>query len=414
MAGPSKPRLKPPKHPLLRWISHALMGINLALAVGMLLVYASPYLDPRWLAPLALLGFAYYPLLVGLLLCSVLWILRRNFRFLLTLVVLVLGWSVHARYWKWPTFKGVEQENSLDALQKELSGILDGDRIMVASYNVGTFRALGTEVEGLELESKSPRDYLVHMMGTLQPHIVGLQDFVSWDPQHFDVLRQLSRDPRLRGGSFVGLNRDRRAVCFVQPKGSVRVDRPDWFSGLGLWTRGKVLAFDYVNLGEGDSPTGLLWADLVLDGDTLRALNIHLASNQITLRDLSPVRALDLQSDTAQQSVFRIFRKIAGNARLRANQANIIHAQVKASPYPVVLMGDFNDLPHSFAVGLAGRGLKDSFVERGQGLGHTYAGGFPSFRIDHIFADKALPILFHRVLEGGHSDHYPVVAVLGR
>ncbi|MFM9143720.1 MAG: hypothetical protein ACKOPP_06965, partial [Bacteroidota bacterium] len=87
---------------MLRWISHALMGINLVLALGMLLVYATPYLDPRWAAPVALLGFGYYPLLLGLLLCSVLWILRWNIRFLLTLVVLVLGWRVHERFWKWP------------------------------------------------------------------------------------------------------------------------------------------------------------------------------------------------------------------------------------------------------------------------------------------------------------------------
>ncbi|MFM7496833.1 MAG: endonuclease/exonuclease/phosphatase family protein [Bacteroidota bacterium] len=399
---------------MLRWISHALMGINLVLALGMLLVYATPYLDPRWAAPLALLGFGYYPLLLGLLLCSVLWILRWNIRFLLTLVVLVLGWRVHERFWKWPVLVGFTQENSIQATVEEARLRKEKGCMIVASYNVGTFRPLGVDGSGTEPETKSPRDYLVHLMGTLQPDIVGLQDFISWDPQHFDVLRQVSRDPRLRRGSFVGLNRDRKVVCFVQQEGSHRGNRPDWFSGLGLWTRGVVLDFGYLNLGEGDSPTGLLWADLLMDGDTLRALNVHLASNQISSGDLRPVRALDLQSDTAKQSIFRIFRKIAGNARLRALQAEMIHEQVNASPHPVVLMGDFNDLPHSFAVGLAGQGLKDSFVERGMGLGHTYARGFPSFRIDHIFVEPERPVLFHRVLEGGHSDHYPIVAVLGR
>jgi endonuclease/exonuclease/phosphatase family metal-dependent hydrolase len=99
---------------------------------------------------------------------------------------------------------------------------------------------------------------------------------------------------------------------------------------------------------------------------------------------------------------------------LRATQAETIQNKVKASPYRVILLGDFNDLPHSFAVCMAGQGLKDSFVAKGRGLGHTYAGGFPSFRIDHIMADPELPVHGHRVLPGRHSDHYPVVAVLGR
>ncbi|MFM8512727.1 MAG: hypothetical protein ACKOBI_03150 [Bacteroidota bacterium] len=48
---------------LWRGLRATLTGINLFLAMGMLAVYAIPWLDPRWLTPLALVGFLYYPLL---------------------------------------------------------------------------------------------------------------------------------------------------------------------------------------------------------------------------------------------------------------------------------------------------------------------------------------------------------------
>ena len=390
------------------------MGINWAMAGGMLVVYAAPMLDPRWFPPLALVGFGYYPLMLGLVVCGIWWALRRNSRFFLSLMVLAMGWTVHPRFWQWPSFEeSNEKDLSLSSLE-ESANSSQGERLVVMTYNVANFRLTSTEGTEKEDGFESPRDYLVYLLDSLRPDLAGFQDFVSWDPQHFDVLRQMNQDPRIRGFTFVGLNRARRAVCFVQRNFRTVSTSPDFFSGLGLWTRGKVLDFGYHNLGEGDSPTGLLWADILLNNDTIRAMNVHLASNRISAQDLQPVRSLDLQSDTAQKSIFRIFKKIAGNARLRALQAETVHKKVKASPHRVVLMGDFNDLPHSFAVCLAGDGLRDSFVAKGRGFGHTYAGGFPSFRIDHVMADPTLSVLGHRVLPGRHSDHHPVIAVLGR
>jgi endonuclease/exonuclease/phosphatase family metal-dependent hydrolase len=411
MARSATSRLNNTKQGLLRWLGHAFMGIHVALAVAMLAVYAVPFLDPRWFAPLALLGFGYYPLLIGLVVCGMGWLLRRNPRFLLSLLVLLLGWNIHPRFWQWPS---MGSSNAMNLGSTTDSLIKPTKQWVVMTYNVGNFRWPSEAGPEEKDEFASSRDYLVHLLGSIQPDLAGFQDFISWDPQHFDVLRQMKQDPRIQGFSFVGLNRERQAICFVQKQNHRTSTKPDWFSGLGLWVRGRVLDFGYHNLGEGDSPTGLLWADVILNGDTLRAMNVHLASNRISPRDLQPVRSLDLQSDTAKQSIFRIFRKIAGNARLRAAQAETIQNHVQGSPYRVVLLGDFNDLPHSFAVCLAGQGLKDSFVAKGRGLGHTYAGGFPSFRIDHIMADPELPVQGHHVLPGPHSDHYPVVAVLGR
>ncbi|MFM8317858.1 MAG: hypothetical protein ACKOAV_05745, partial [Bacteroidota bacterium] len=90
---------------LWRGLRATLTGINLFLAMGMLAVYAIPWLDPRWLAPLALVGFLYVPLVAGLIICSVLWMIRRNARFWISVVIIALGWKVHSVWWQlpWPS-----------------------------------------------------------------------------------------------------------------------------------------------------------------------------------------------------------------------------------------------------------------------------------------------------------------------
>ena len=104
-------------------------------------------------------------------------------------------------------------------------------------------------------------------------------------------------------------------------------------------------------MGEFESATGLLQADIALGSDTVRVLNLHLASNRISGRELKPVQSLDLQSDSSQRGIYQIFRKIAASARLRATQAEQVRRNVYTSPYPLILTSDFNDLPSSIVTG---------------------------------------------------------------
>ena len=68
----------------------------------------------------------------------------------------------------------------------------------------------------------------------------------------------------------------------------------------------------------------------------------------------------------------------------RAHQAEEIQRHIDGSPYPVILCGDFNDTPLSYTYRQLSRKLTDSFIEKGRGIGNTYIGGFPSFRIDYV------------------------------
>jgi endonuclease/exonuclease/phosphatase family metal-dependent hydrolase len=53
--------------------------------------------------------------------------------------------------------------------------------------------------------------------------------------------------------------------------------------------------------------------------------------------------------------------------------------------------------------------LIDSFKEKGSGIGNTYNGAFPSFRIDYVMHSKELEALDYRTVKADLSDHLPVV-----
>jgi endonuclease/exonuclease/phosphatase (EEP) superfamily protein YafD len=53
--------------------------------------------------------------------------------------------------------------------------------------------------------------------------------------------------------------------------------------------------------------------------------------------------------------------------------------------------------------------LEDSFIECGSGVGNTYNGAFPSFRIDYMMHSDKIEALDYRTLKADLSDHFPLV-----
>ena len=416
---------------LWRGLRATLTGINLFLAMGMLAVYAIPWLDPRWLTPLALVGFLYYPLLAGLIICSVLWIFRRNARFWISVVIIALGWKVHSVWWQWPWPSNAEPFTHA-LVQGDFQKVpFDSKRNWkVISYNVGTLSFKDPLMESPKTISSS-RDFLIKLMDVVQPDLVGLQDFISWEPSRPDVLRSIMLHPGLQGYTMIGQDSKRRSFMYSLnaalpvdsrhlhfKEGSLEQGGKGQLKtkvgGMVMLTRWPVLNCGYKNLGEPSHNGGMMWADIHMANDTLRWVNLHLASNRISPPELSHVQELELKSDSSQRTIKGILRKIAYSARLRAEQSDQIRAFMDESPYPLLVTGDFNDLPYSFAVNRIQHKLKDTFESKGQGMGNTYARGFPSFRIDHVMVDPRFHVLSHELVRLRYSDHYPVVAVLGR
>lgn len=107
---------------------------------------------------------------------------------------------------------------------------------------------------------------------------------------------------------------------------------------------------------------------------------------------------------------YGIFKNYARLTSKRIEQATLIKVHQKKSPYPSIICGDFNDTPQSFLYTLLNEGMKDSFDEKGSGLGTTRQGMVPALRIDYILADPALTIFSHDIIKGKFSDHYVITS----
>lgn len=100
---------------------------------------------------------------------------------------------------------------------------------------------------------------------------------------------------------------------------------------------------------------------------------------------------------------------MADNNRKRALQADYIHRQIELSPYPVIVCGDFNDTPASYAYHRIKGNLTDGFQECGSGYQYTFRQLCKLWRIDYILHSTEFEGTTNISPDLPYSDHNPVV-----
>ena len=139
--------------------------------------------------------------------------------------------------------------------------------------------------------------------------------------------------------------------------------------------------------------------DMVVGRDTLRLINNHLESYKLESGDL--------------KDVDRIEAKWKRAIPLRNAQARVVRREIEASPYPVIVVGDFNSVALSFAYWHISAGLHDAWNETHfWEWGATYEYKGIGLRIDYILCSNPLKPVACEVKETTGSDHKPVVATL--
>jgi endonuclease/exonuclease/phosphatase family metal-dependent hydrolase len=178
-----------------------------------------------------------------------------------------------------------------------------------------------------------------------------------------------------------------------------------WHYGIALFSRYPVVAATTIpcdSLAQG-SGRSFLQADVLVHGDTVRIFSVQFTSYMLGRNDLSL---------TSAPRVISLAGKMKATFRRRASQAEQLTALIAASPYPVIVSGDFNDTPASYSYRTAAAGLQDAFLETGWGWGRTLSWLSPTLRIDYILADKHFSIKGCRVLKIPQSEHFPVISRL--
>ena len=154
------------------------------------------------------------------------------------------------------------------------------------------------------------------------------------------------------------------------------------------------------------------YVDIIAASDTVRIFNIHLQSLKFSKDNLSYLDKAGLESDSNITESKNIIAKMKTGFIKRSIQADFIKGEIEQSPYPVVVCGDFNDVPNSYAYETIGEGLQDAFVKKGLGISRTFSSISPTLRIDNIFADPVFTVTQFIRVKKLLSDHFPIIADL--
>lgn len=352
-----------------------------SLAVFLLLLsYLSVYINPKSFSIIAFFGLG-YPIILGINLLFVLFwfFVKPRFSFI-SIVFILLGWNHIGR---------LVQFNSSTEIE------INSKQINVLSYNIQNFVKENTSTTKY-IESSEIQQEITKFIGEQKADVICLQE-VLYDKENF------AQFPEQLGKKFdcsYSLSRN------YYPKRNGKID------ALMILTK-----FPIINTGHFEylEKTIGIYCDVLSNNDTLRLYNLHLASIHFRREEYNFITDITNQQnqEAFKANTMKIISKMNTAFIKRGNQTNLLTKHIGNSPYPVIICGDFNDTPSSFAYREISKNLKDAFVEGGKGFGITYAGkNFPAFRIDFIFHDKgysSVNFIRHKI---PFSDHYSISCTL--
>ena len=148
--------------------------------------------------------------------------------------------------------------------------------------------------------------------------------------------------------------------------------------------------------------------------DTLLVINNHLEGTHLSDEERNNYKRLlrgKMERDTAKAESMFLIEKLGNNNARRAPQAEAVHRYIEEHrQYPVIVCGDFNDTPISYARRTIAQGLTDCFQETGRGLGLSYNQKGFYFRIDHLLCSPDLQPFNCQIDDKmDASDHFPLI-----
>lgn len=341
--------------------------------VGMVLAVISTLVSPATLSWMAFFGLTYLFWLIVSLVGLVYSIVRKRW-FFVGLVVVTLGF----------TWNQVSSTFQVRGASHEIPEISMDHSLNVMSYNVRLFDLYNWT------EGSATRDKIFEFLADNPADVLCFQEFYHTDRKGvFET-----RDTLVQ---FLGNKH-------FHEKYTHEMNGKQYF---GVVTFSK---YPIVNRGEmpfaSDVNNFCIYTDVLVDEDTIRVYNAHMASIRFQKEDYKAI-----EEGPNKDEAIRLADRLKKAFVKRASQAEKIRAHMSESPYPVVVCGDFNDTPVSYAYNQLSADLNDCFIENGSGLGSTYIGAIPGFRIDYILHEPSLKNTWFYTHQQKESDHRPIQAV---
>lgn len=349
---------------MFKILDKIVLVISICTMLGLFGAYTSSYIDPNSFVIPSLLGLAYPYLLISNLLLLLYWVARWKKTAWIMLGVILLGFPTFTTYYG---TAGIQED------QKKYD-------LSLLSYNIRYFDIYSWS------KQKDTRQKLFDYLNQFEGDIICLQEF----SKNEIILKNKEIIDKLPTYPYHYLYKD-MAV----------------FSRIPIIRKG-VIPFDK------KYTSSCIYFDVPVAGDTLRIYSVHLESYRLGKQERKFVKEMSegLKSNDISGGIKNITARLINANKNRAKQAEQISNHIKSSPYEVILCGDFNDTPLSYTYTTIKGDLYDCFIEKGRGLGNTYIGEFPSFRIDYILHTPALETVSYNRGDITLSDHYPVMSKL--
>jgi len=220
-------------------------------------------------------------------------------------------------------------------------------------------------------------------------------DIIFFQESNPDMIKKISKDKEIKS----------RYPYITESSGS---------TGESCMSRYPIIYTENISF-EGTS-NSCQYLRILIGKDTIAAYNCHLQSNQLGESEISEYQSfIKHPTDSSHYGTSKkVLKKLLSSTSQRAAQARLIadRAHNERAKY-VIVCGDFNDTPLSYAHSLFNRFMYDTYARSGAGMGITYHEHNLYYRIDHIFCSKNITPLHTRVdRTPKDSDHYPVISRL--
>ena len=329
---------------------------------------------------LSLFTFILAYLLLALIFFFVFWLFKKSFWCCISLITIISGWHAVINIFPFNFSSSFSMQKNPESLR-------------VMSWNVEQFNILHHK------DHPEVKQEMLDLINQYDPDIACLQEVVAGDHKksinYFPAIQKA-----LRFGDYLYSY-------------SLKDDFDNYHHfGRVIFSKLPIIKKQTVVNSPNDYNATFQYIDVLKNDDTIRIFNVHLQSLKFTQANLSYLGKAGLNSDSNITESKSVVSKIKTGFIKRSIQANFIKDEINHSPYPVIVCGDFNDVPNSYAYETIGESLQNAFVEKGYGIARTFSSISPTLRIDNIFADKKFTVLQFTRVKKLLSDHFPILSDL--
>jgi endonuclease/exonuclease/phosphatase family metal-dependent hydrolase len=366
-----------------KFLRISFIGINIIAVIFYLLACLVPFINSGKSWFIAMLGLVFPLLFFVLLIFLIYWLIRKSKWAYVCIAALLLSWKQIGVMFSFHFPKKFEIAKSPATLR-----VLTWNLSSWGVSNRSDGKKSDYEEEMIEVIKKSNADVLC------------FQEYLYYkDSKYRDSII-----PALQESGY-------RYSYFAKTRYTYRIYKTTLLTAIAVISKYPITDTAQFFYSDESFAEPIVHTDIKINNQVVRVFNTHLQS---VMFENSHYQILDnIKQDPLKASVNEskaIAYRLRNAYVKRAGQAELLQAKIKNSPYPVIVCGDFNDVPNSYSYFTVKGNLQDAFLKKGTGFGKTLRMLSPTLRIDYILADKKFTVQQFNKIEVPYSDHYPVMA----